>query len=127
MEATQQDESAPPRRAWLPWGLLAGAMVLGGTGAWAGSRSVSALVERGEQLEREAAESEARVAELQALREAMARRLRVLEQQHQEAQQAALTATTACAITDGAATLVAPEPAPRAVGKAARGKKSGRR
>jgi len=122
MEATQQNESAPPRRAWLPWGLLAGAVVLGATGAWAGSRSVSALVERGEQLEREAAESEARVAELQALREAMARRLRVLEQQHQDAQQAALTAASACTVAPPAP----PEPAPRA-SKAARSRKSGRR
>ncbi|SEU37719.1 hypothetical protein SAMN05443572_112205 [Myxococcus fulvus] len=97
MEATRRNEAARWRRAWLPWGLLATACVLGATGAWAGSRSVSALHERRVQLEREAAESEARVAELQALREAMARRLRVLEQQHQTAREEALSAAAACA------------------------------
>ncbi|MFP2931809.1 hypothetical protein ACLESO_42865, partial [Pyxidicoccus sp. 3LG] len=66
MEATRRNESARRRRAWLPWGLLVGAVVLATTGAWAGSRSISALVERNDQLQREASESEARVAELQA-------------------------------------------------------------
>jgi len=92
MEATQQSESARRRRAWRPWGLLVGAVVLATSGAWVGSRSISALVERNRQLESEAAESEARVAELLALREAQSRRLRMLEQQ----QQAALAATAAC-------------------------------
>jgi chemotaxis protein MotB len=46
-----------------------------------GSQSISALVERNAQLEQEALESEARVAELQVLRGSMERRLRLLEQQ----------------------------------------------
>ncbi|WP_164012655.1 hypothetical protein [Pyxidicoccus trucidator] len=126
MEATQQSESARRRRAWLPWGLLAGAVLLATSGAWAGSRSISALVERNTQLEREAAESEARVAELQALREAQSRRLRTLEQQHQ-ATQAALTATAACAASpEPPASQGRPEH--RRAGKApVRGKKVARR
>ena len=126
MEATQQSESARRRRAWLPWGLLTGAVVLVTSGAWAGSRSISALVERNLQLEREAAESESRVAELQALREAQSRRLRTLEQQHQ-ATQAALATTAACAAPpDAAASQGRPEP--RRAGKASqRGKKMVRR
>ncbi|WIG93677.1 hypothetical protein KGD87_24240 [Myxococcus sp. SDU36] len=123
MEAMQRNESAPPRRAWLPWGLLVSAVLLATTGAWAGSRSISALVERNDALTREAAESEARVAELQALREAMSRRLRTLEQQHHAAYAAAVTATAACT------TALQPPPAPgkpepRRVAKA---KKQGRR
>jgi len=45
------------------------------------SRSISALVERNAQLEQQAIESEARVAELQVLRASMERRLKQLEQQ----------------------------------------------
>ena len=44
------------------------------------SQSMSALLERNAQLEQQALESEARVAELQVLRASMERRLRVLEQ-----------------------------------------------
>jgi Tfp pilus assembly protein PilN len=122
MEATTQSESARRRRAWLPWGLLVGAVALATSGAWAGSRSISALVDRNGQLEREAAESEARVAELQALREAQTRRLRTLEQQHQAAQ-AALSTATACTTPEAP-----PRPEPRRTGKAtARGKKVARR
>src|SRR5215217_2329733 len=124
MEATRRNEAALWRRAWLPWGLLAGVCLLGGTAAWASTRSVSALAERGAQLEREAAESEARVAELQALREAMARRLRVLEQQHQSARAEAMTAAAACSSQ-------APVEAPQSQGRSeprragsAKGKKS---
>jgi cell division protein FtsB len=122
MEATQS-ESARRRRAWLPWGLLASAVVLATSGAWAGSRSISALVERNVQLEREAAESEARVAELQALREAQSRRLRTLEQQHQ----AALTATAACTAAPPAPASQG-RPEHRRAGKASvRGKKVAQR
>lgn len=71
------------RRQRLPWWLLVGSLGVTVLGGWVGSRSIAALVERVEQLEREASESEARVAELQALREGMARRLRVMEQQQQ--------------------------------------------
>ncbi|NMO22532.1 hypothetical protein HPC49_41100 [Pyxidicoccus fallax] len=124
-EATQRSEPARRRRAWLPWGLLAGVVVLATSGAWAGSRSISALVERNGQLEREAAESESRVAELQALREAQSRRLRTLEQQHQAA--LASAATTACApATEAPASQGQPEP--RRAGKAStKGKKMARR
>jgi chemotaxis protein MotB len=45
------------------------------------SLSISALLARNAQLEREALESEARVAELEVLRGSMERRLRLLEQQ----------------------------------------------
>lgn len=86
--------------------------MLGATGAWAGSRSVSSLVERGAQLEREAAESEARVAELQALREAMSRRLRVLEQQHQSARAEALTAAAMCSASEPPAPAIPQGKAP---------------
>jgi hypothetical protein len=92
MEATQRSESARRRQAWRPWGLLAGTVVFATSGAWVGSSSISALMERNRQLESEAAESEARVAELLSLREAQSRRLRTLEQQ----QQAARMATAAC-------------------------------
>ncbi len=68
-------------RTWLPWGLLAGVVVLAGVGGWLASRSIAALLARTAQLEHEAAESEARVAELQAQRDALERRLRALERQ----------------------------------------------
>ncbi|MCP3169009.1 hypothetical protein [Myxococcus qinghaiensis] len=126
MEATRRNEAALWRRAWLPWGLLAGVCLLGGTAAWASTRSVSALAERGAQLEREAAESEARVAELQALREAMARRLRVLEQQHQSARAEATTAAAACSLPPAEAPQKQGRSEPRRAGSA-KGKKSARR
>src|SRR5690349_2169987 len=69
------------RRAWLPWVLLVGVVALASGGGMMASRSISALLARNGQLEREALESEARVAELQVLRESMERRLRLLEQQ----------------------------------------------
>ncbi|HEX8701769.1 MAG TPA: OmpA family protein [Myxococcaceae bacterium] len=69
-------------RAWLPWALLAGTALVAGVGGLTFSRSISALLARNAQLEREALESEARVAELQGMRSNMERRLRVLEQQH---------------------------------------------
>ncbi|MFY0527869.1 OmpA/MotB family protein [Archangium gephyra] len=71
------------RRMRLPWWLLAGSLGVTVLGGWGASRSISSLVERVEQLEREASESEAQVAELQVLRDSMARRLRQLEQQQQ--------------------------------------------
>lgn len=71
--------SAPRRRRWLPWSLLAATVLAAGGGGWLASRSVSALLARNAQLEREAAESESRVAELQVLRASMERRLRALE------------------------------------------------
>ncbi len=76
----EQARGEAPRR-WLPWGLLAGVVVLAGVGGWLASRSISALLARTAQLEREAAESEARVAELQVQRDALERRLRALERQ----------------------------------------------
>jgi chemotaxis protein MotB len=69
------------RRAWLPWVLLAGVAVLAAGGGMMASRSISSLLARNAQLEREALESEARVAELQVLRGSMERRLRLLEHQ----------------------------------------------
>jgi chemotaxis protein MotB len=74
-----------PRRRWrwLPWGLWASTVVVAATGAWLGSRSLHALEEKGAQLEREASESEAHVAELQALKQSMERKLRALEHQQQ--------------------------------------------
>jgi chemotaxis protein MotB len=71
------------RRVRLPWLLLAGCLGLSVLGGWLATRSISSLLKRVEQLEREATESEARVAELQVLRDSMARRLRLLEQQQQ--------------------------------------------
>ncbi|RKH70015.1 OmpA/MotB family protein [Corallococcus aberystwythensis] len=71
------------RWRWLPWGLLAVAVAVASTGAWLGSRSLQALEARSAQLEREATESEAHVAQLQTLRQAMERRLRALERQQQ--------------------------------------------
>ncbi|WP_338873489.1 hypothetical protein [Myxococcus stipitatus] len=131
MEATRRNEAALRHRGWLPWGLFAGACVLGATGAWAGSRSVSALTEQRAQLEREAAESEARVAELQALREAMSRRLKVLEQQHQAARADATAAAAACAAVPAEISPAPPgpgRPEPRRAGQAsAKGKKGPRR
>ncbi|MFY2559064.1 hypothetical protein ACN469_15645 [Corallococcus terminator] len=126
MEATRRNEAARWRRAWLPWGLLAGVCLLGATATWASTRSVSALAERGAQLEREAAESEARVAELQALREAMARRLRVLEQQHQSARAEAMTAAAACSLAPDEAPQNQGRSEPRRAGSP-KGKKSARR
>ncbi|ADO68599.1 OmpA family protein [Stigmatella aurantiaca] len=73
------------RRAWRPWALLGGMVVLSGGGGVLAASSISALEARNAQLEQEANESEARVAELQALRVSMERRLRVLEQQQQGA------------------------------------------
>ncbi|HEX8819470.1 MAG TPA: OmpA family protein [Archangium sp.] len=71
------------RGARLPWWLLAGAVGVLLGGGWLAGRSISSLLARVEQLEREASESEARVAELQVLRDSMARRLRQLEQRLQ--------------------------------------------
>lgn len=71
------------RRLRLPGWLLAGSLGVTVVGGWMAARSISSLMERVEQLEREAGESEARVAELQVLRDSMARRLRLLEQQQQ--------------------------------------------
>ncbi len=75
------EAGASPR--WPGW-LFVGALVVMGSGGWMATRSIGALVDRTEQLEREASESEARVAELQGLRDGMARRLRVLEQRQRE-------------------------------------------
>ncbi|MBZ4330915.1 OmpA family protein [Corallococcus coralloides] len=71
------------RWRWLPWGLLAVAVAVASTGAWLGSRSLHALEARSAQWEREASESEAHVARLQTLRQAMEQRLRALERQQQ--------------------------------------------
>ncbi|HYO55934.1 OmpA/MotB family protein [Archangium sp.] len=71
------------RRMRLPWLLLTGSLGVWVLGGWLAARSISSLLARVEQLEREATESEARVAELQVLRDSMARRLRLLEQQQQ--------------------------------------------
>ncbi|NOK22974.1 OmpA family protein [Corallococcus carmarthensis] len=76
-------EAALGRWRWLPWGLLAVAAVVASTGAWLGSRSFQALEAHSAQLEREATESEAHVAQLQTVRQAMERRLRALERQQQ--------------------------------------------
>lgn len=73
------------RRARLPWWLLAGTVGVLVLGGWLAGRSISALLGRVEQLEREATESEARVAELQVLRDSLTRRLRQVEQQRQPA------------------------------------------
>jgi chemotaxis protein MotB len=72
------------RRTRWPWLLLAGTVGLSAVGGGLASRSISSLLARVEQLEREAAESEARVAELQVLRDSLTRRLRLLEQQQRE-------------------------------------------
>ncbi|MBJ6764602.1 OmpA family protein [Myxococcaceae bacterium JPH2] len=76
---------ARARRWWLPWGLLAVVALAAILGAQVAGRSITALMERAAQLEHEATESEARGSELRALREAMERRLRVLERQQQAA------------------------------------------
>lgn len=111
----EQPTSAAKRRsrAWVPWALLAAVTLALGLGAHATSRSISALLERNAQLEREAQESEARVAELQGLRSNMERRLRLLEQQQR---------------TLVAAVPPTPPPAPaKAAPRPKGGKKAGRR
>lgn len=75
----EEARSRARRRRWLPWGLLAGTVVVAGLGGGLMARSLSAVLTRNALLEHEAAESEARVAELQRLRAGMARRLRALE------------------------------------------------
>ncbi|WP_375768627.1 OmpA family protein [Archangium gephyra] len=82
MDGAASDAEKRRRMRW-PWWLLAGSLGVTVLGGWAASRSISSLVARVEQLEREAGESEARVAELQVLRDSMARRLRQLEHQQQ--------------------------------------------
>jgi len=82
MERAASDAEKRRRVRW-PWWLLAGSLGVTVLGGWGASRSISSLVARVAQLEREASESEARVAELQVLRDSMARRLRQLEQQQQ--------------------------------------------
>ena len=79
-------EAARGRWRWLPWGLLAVGVAVASGGAWLGSRSLQALEARSAQLEHEATESEAHVAQLQTLRQAMERRLRTLERQQQHAE-----------------------------------------
>ena len=74
-EAEPLSRSAPS--GWRRASLL-GLAVLGVALA---TSSVSRLRARVDQLERQAAESEARVAELQVLRDGMARRLRQMEDQ----------------------------------------------
>ncbi|WP_434384513.1 OmpA/MotB family protein [Melittangium boletus] len=83
--ADELEERRSPR--WTGW-LVLGTVGLVTAGAWGATRSLSALATRTEQLEREAAESEARVAELQLEREGLARRVRQLEQEQQRAQAA---------------------------------------
>jgi chemotaxis protein MotB len=80
----EASEARRRRRDRLPWLLLVGAVGLLGVGGWLGWGSLSAQLRRVEQLEREAAESEARVAELQVLRDGMSRRLRLLEQEQEQ-------------------------------------------
>ena len=73
----QEERSRPESSGWRRAGLLS----LGVLGMALASGSVSRLQARVEQLERQAAESEARVAELQLLRDGMTRRLRQMEEQ----------------------------------------------
>ncbi|HZH76561.1 MAG TPA: hypothetical protein VEY88_11040 [Archangium sp.] len=84
MEPAASDAEKRRRARW-PWWLLLGVVGLLTLGGWLAARSISSLLARVEQLEREAAESEARVAELQVLRDSLTRRLRQLEQQQQRA------------------------------------------
>lgn len=131
----QGGSSAAKRRsrAWVPWALLAGMTVVLGLGALSASRSISALLERNAQLEREALESEARVAELQGLRSSMERRLRLLEQQQHTAQPPAHPARGADALAPAAASAHPragrhPPPAPAKAAPRSKGaKKAGRR
>ncbi|MFL5345676.1 MAG: OmpA family protein [Hyalangium sp.] len=76
-----RSEADPRRTSRLPWALLAGVVVLAMGGGVLAFRSISALMKRNTQLEQQALESEARVAELQVLRAGLERRLRLLEQQ----------------------------------------------
>ncbi len=84
MEPAASDAEKRRRARW-PWWMLLGAVGLLTLGGGLAARSISSLLARVEQLEREAAESEARVAELQVLRDSLTRRLRQLEQQQQQA------------------------------------------
>ena len=112
-------------RAWLPWALLAGTVLAAGLGGLTLSRSISALLERNAQLEREALESEARVAELQGLRSSMERRLRLLEQ---PTAGLTLSPMPLPPPTLMAAVPPTPPPAPtKSTPRAKRGKKAGRR
>lgn len=80
LSGTRHEERTDPRpgmSGWVRVGVLC-ALVMGGALA---TRSAVSLLARVDQLEREAAESEARVAELQQLRDGMARRMRQLEEQ----------------------------------------------
>src|SRR6218665_4088555 len=70
---------------WTGW-LILGTLGVVAAGGWGASQSISALMTRTEQLEREAAESEARVEELQVLREGLTRRGPPLEPHQQSAQ-----------------------------------------
>ena len=79
MERKTDGRTRRRRGRWLRWVLMMGVVL----GVGLTSRSVSALLARVDQLEREAAESEARVEELQVLRDGMSRRLRQMEQQLQ--------------------------------------------
>lgn len=97
------------RRAWLPWWLLAGTLSLSVVGGWLAVRSISALLARVDQLEREATESEARVAELQVLRDSMARRIRLLE--HPPSPAASPTAPVVPAAVDPQLAKKRPAPA----------------
>lgn len=110
MELTAEDEVEGRSTRGPSW-LLVGTVVVLGLGGAMATRSIGALVERTEQLEREAAESEARVAELQALRDSMARRLRVLEQQQRE--EAARRMSSARRQGEAAATALARREAAR--------------
>ena len=77
-----RSEADSRRASRLPWVLLAGVVLLATGGGVLGFRSISALMKRNTQLEQQALESEARVAELQVLRAGLERRVKQLEQQH---------------------------------------------